>query len=184
MLGYVTLHGRTQTLPETGLHEIWETTENAGRRVGGFMMHVLWSPTTNTEVQKVRSQKLQLKLLLLKQIFSMNPPCILKIIFDDTKSHLSLCSCINLANLEVSDRRAVVSKILTANCQSTDYICRNQQRWVIWDDSLSAIFIIKLYSNNTNSNNNITFISVKVYFQQRDKFRAVALRGQHQLGGA
>ena len=29
----------------------------------------------------------------------MNPSCLLKIIFDDTGNHLSLCSCINFSNL-------------------------------------------------------------------------------------
>ena len=32
-------------------------------------------------------------------ISSMNPSCLLKIIFDDTGNHLSLCSCINFSNL-------------------------------------------------------------------------------------
>lgn len=48
--------------------------------------------------------KVPSKIATSEQICSMNPSCILKIIFDDTKSHLSLCSCINFANLEVSDR--------------------------------------------------------------------------------
>jgi hypothetical protein len=54
---------------------------------------------------KTLDTKVPSKIATSEQICSMNPSCILKIVFDDTKSHLSLCSCINLANLEVSDRR-------------------------------------------------------------------------------
>ena len=127
--------------------------------------------------------KVPSKIATSEQICSMNPSCILKIIFDDTKSHLSLCSCINLANLEVSDRKPQSAKFRQRIVNQM--IIRRNDRWLIdklnWNMKLKwLLFFVWVWNINNNTIDYITYISVKFFkicsktfkisLQQRDKF--------------
>ena len=137
-------HLRNNAYPKASC--LWNLTNS--RAVHVFMMHVLWGRwwcmrLLFTQLKSLDT-KVGSKIATSEQICSMNPSCVLKIVSYDTKSHLSLCSCINFANLEVLIARRSQQKCWHPIVNQLIMCCNN--RWLIaslnWNMNLKWFLLV------------------------------------------